>query len=102
MRLNPKVLDYSTNGVKDRLFANGQLLSKDFAISSEFLRCSANPGLGKGGTAFGDSGGPVLQSGTSTVLAVTSFGTNNNCAGNGYYYRIDQPDILSWISGYLS
>ena len=89
-------------GVKDRLYAPGQLLSKNFAISSEFLLCSANPGQGKGGTAFGDSGGPVLKAGTDTVLAVTSFGTNNNCAGTGYYYRIDQTEILNWIQGFLA
>jgi hypothetical protein len=89
-------------GLRNRFYAPGQILSKNFAISDEFLRCSANPGQGKGGTAFGDSGGPVLLAGTSTVLAVTSFGTNNNCAGNGYYYRIDQPETLSWINSYLS
>ncbi len=89
-------------GLKNRFYAPGQILSKNFAISNEFLRCSANPGQGKGGTAFGDSGGPVLLAGTKTVLAVTSFGTNNNCAGNGYYFRIDQPQILSWIYSYLS
>ena len=89
-------------GFKNRFYAPGQILSKNFAISNEFLRCSANPGQGKGGTAFGDSGGPVLLAGTSKVLAVTSFGTNNNCAGNGYYFRIDQPEILSWINSYLS
>jgi Trypsin len=88
-------------GLKNRFYAPGQILSKNFAISNEFLRCSANPGQGKGGTAFGDSGGPVLLAGTSKVLAVTSFGTNNNCAGNGYYFRIDQPQILSWINSYL-
>jgi len=88
-------------GLKNRLYAPGQLLSKNFAISPEFLRVSANPGQGKGGTAFGDSGGPVLMAGTNTVLAVTSFGTNNNCAGTGYYYRIDQPEILNWIQGFF-
>ncbi len=63
---------------------------------------SANQGQGKGGTAFGDSGGPVLLGGTNTVLAVTSFGTNNNCAGNGYYYRINRTEILNRINSKMS
>ncbi len=55
----------------------------------------------KGGTCFGDSGGPQFQRGTNTVLAVTSFGLNGNCAGVGGGYRIDQPDDLEWLATFL-
>ena len=48
---------------------------------------------------FGDSGGPVLYG--TTILAVNSFVINANCAGAGFSYRIDQPQILSWIESFL-
>ena len=54
-----------------------------------------------GGTCFGDSGGPMFLNGTNTVVAVTSFGVNGNCAGTGGGYRIDQTDDLDWINSFL-
>jgi len=88
-------------GLRVRMYALAKLLSTESAISDQFITCTANPAQGKGGTAFGDSGGPALLGGTDTVLAVTSFGTNNNCAGTGYYCRIDKLDILEWIVTFL-
>ena len=67
-------------GLKNRLYAPADLLSTQSVISDEFITCSANPAQGKGSTAFGDSGGPALLGGTDTVLAVTSFGSNNTGA----------------------
>ena len=93
---------YAWVGTRTRLFVQAQLFSKNFAISDRFLMTSANAAQGKGGTAFGDSGGPVLKAGTDTVLALTSFGANVNCAGTGYYYRIDQADVLGFINGFLN
>lgn len=56
----------------------------------------------RGGTCFGDSGGPLFIGTNSNVVgAVTSFGLNQNCAGVGGGYRIDQPDDLSWIRSFL-
>lgn len=88
-------------GPKNRFYSWGQLLSTKSVISDNFITCSANPAQGKGGTAFGDSGGPALLGGTDKVLAVTSFGTNNNCAGPGYYARVDTQDVLNWINSFL-
>jgi len=88
------------SGPRVRMYAPAKLLSTKSAISNLFITCTANPAQGKGGTAFGDSGGPALLGGTDIVLAVTSFGTNNNCAGTGYYARIDKPEILSWINSF--
>ena len=51
-----------------------------------------------GGTCSGDSGGPTFISGTSTVVAVTSFGVNETCAGTSGVYRIDTEDDLAWLS----
>jgi hypothetical protein len=50
-----------------------------------------------GGTCFGDSGGPQFLAETNTVVAVTSFGLNGNCAGVGGGYRVDQADDLDWL-----
>jgi len=64
--------------------------------SVKFSNNNGNPH--KGGTCFGDSGGPYFVQGTREVVAVTSFGTNDNCAGTGGVYRIDQADDLAFLA----
>jgi len=54
-----------------------------------------------GGQCFGDSGGPQFADSTNTIVAVTSYGLNGNCAGLGAGYRIDQPDDLEFIGSFL-
>jgi len=39
--------------------------------------------------------------GTNTVLAVSSYATNINCSGVGYSARVDIPEVLEWIEGFL-
>ncbi|HEY3248385.1 MAG TPA: S1 family peptidase [bacterium] len=85
-------------GAKNRLVASSELVSGKFSMSDEFLRIALNPGGGSGGTCFGDSGGPDLLAGSSMVLGVNSFMTNNNCAGTGYSQRVDIQDVLDWIA----
>jgi hypothetical protein len=92
---------YRWTGPRMRFYAPAQLVSNKFSWSDEFVRVTANPAQGKGGTAFGDSGGPVLLGGTDTVLAVNSYVTNVNCGGVTYSSRIDIPDVLAWINGFL-
>jgi secreted trypsin-like serine protease len=88
-------------GPRVRLLASTELVSGSFAHSNEFLRLSANPGRGRGGTCFGDSGGPDLVAGTDTVLAVNSYG-KRNCTTASYSSRIDIPDVLTWIESFLA
>ena len=95
----PPYWDYIDFGY--RYYAQAQLIASNHVLSDEFLRLTANPGQGKGGTCFGDSGSPILLAGTNTVLGVCSWGTNGNCAGVSYEQRIDIPGILAWIESFL-
>jgi hypothetical protein len=61
-------------GLRVRLMAPARLVSGSFTHSEEFVRVTASPGPG-GGTCFGDSGGPILNDNTDTVLAVNSYVT---------------------------
>jgi len=88
-------------GLRIRLYAPSELVSGEFVHSDEFMRLALNPGGGTGGLCFGDSGGPDLLGGTNTVLAVNSYVTNYNCAGVGYSSRVDIPEVLEWIEGFM-
>ena len=91
-------------GTLSRNTATAQLVSGNFAGSDKYLRLTANPSQGKGGVAFGDSGGPVVYNDgdSSTVLAINVYVSNSNCAGVTYHARIDTQQVLNWISGYLN
>jgi len=85
-----------------RYFAPSLLVQSNNVQSVEFIKLTANPAKGKGGLCFGDSGGPDILSGTNTILAVNSYVTNGNCAGVTYSQRVDLPDILDFITDFLS
>jgi hypothetical protein len=52
----------------------------------------------RGGTCFGDSGGPNFIGDSNVVGGVTSFGTTFTCKGHNGAYRVDQPDDLEWLA----
>jgi hypothetical protein len=85
-----------------RTLATSALVQSNNVQSVEFLKLTANPAQGKGGICSGDSGGPDLLGGTDTALAINTFVTNSNCAGVTYSNRIDLPDILTFINGFLN
>jgi secreted trypsin-like serine protease len=61
-----------------------------------------NPGAAaRGGTCSGDSGGPTFWGESNIIAAVTSFGLNPNCVGNGGGYRVDTADDQAFINQFL-
>jgi hypothetical protein len=61
---------------------------------------SNNPGQNRGGTCFGDSGGPLFYQDTPVIGAIVSFG-NTPCIGVDYQFRIDTDIALDFIRDHL-
>lgn len=57
---------------------------------------------GRGGSCFGDSGGPLFVNNTNEVVAVVSFGDNPICHGSDYAWRVDTVNAKQFISGFLA
>jgi trypsin len=68
------------------------------------VQTSNNPSEanGQGGTCFGDSGGGVYLNNTNVVVAVVSFGLNNNCKGADFSARTDIADSRDFILRFLN
>jgi hypothetical protein len=91
-----------TNEAFQRYQARAQIIrAAGQAWAGQFYRVTANPGGGKGGTCFGDSGGPDLLGTSTTVLGVHSLANNVNCAGVTWSARIDTADVQEWIRSFL-
>jgi hypothetical protein len=88
----------TTSGLRNVASAN-IVPGGNWSIRDEFLKLSANHSQDKGGTCFGDSGGPNLLAGTDTILSVNSFVTNGRCNGVTYSNRIDLGYALAFING---
>lgn len=91
-----------TDGFLRRMTTVAEFISGKFDNSEQLIRLSSNPAQGKGGTCFGDSGGPNLVGNSHVTVAVTSYGTNGNCTGSDYATRVDVANVLSWIQGFLN
>jgi len=74
------------------------------ASSSGNLHTLNNPSAigGRGGTCFGDSGGPVLLNNTNEVIAVVSYGFSGTCHGADYSWRVDTQDSYNFILPFLT
>ena len=93
-----------TLSFRSRLMARSRLVNLHNALTSGFnLQTTNNPGGGKGGTCFGDSGGPVFFGGfhSNTIVAVTSLGLSPTCKGVDFAYRTDRRAVLNWILNHV-
>jgi hypothetical protein len=84
---------------RERLKARATLtnLRSNLACGANFAH-SGNPGGGKGGTCFGDSGGPVFHRDTDVIAGLTSFGlSQQTCTGPGFAYRTDQERVHDFV-----
>jgi secreted trypsin-like serine protease len=66
------------------------------------LALSGDRGGGRGGSCFGDSGGPVFygELSSNTIVGVTSWGFGFNrqtCGGPGFVFRTDTEAVIAWI-----
>jgi hypothetical protein len=81
--------------ILERYRVTSELVDSNHVISDEYLRLSAS----KGGTCGGDSGGPSLVG--DTIVGITAFAVNSNCAGVTYAQRIDIAQTRNFIVGPL-
>jgi Trypsin len=101
-RTNPA----QTLSFRERLMALAQLVNlNQSANTAGFnLQLSGNPGGGRGGGCFGDSGGPTFYGGfdSNVIVGVNSwlFGFNRQtCGGTGFAFRTDTEAVIEWILG---
>jgi secreted trypsin-like serine protease len=88
----------ATISYRVRLQATSQLVNTVAPYNDGYnIQLNGN-GDDRGGTCSGDSGGPVFwPQGSNQIVAVTSFGKNTKCRGDGYYYRTDRQVVIDWI-----
>lgn len=89
---------------RERLMAESTLVNVNSFLNSGFNLQTNGHGANRGGTCNGDSGGPVFLGDYSSnlIVGITSFGLDSLCRGTDFAFRVDQPDVLAWIQGFLN
>ncbi len=93
-----------TESHRSRLMAETKLVNLNSANAGGFnIQLSSAPAQGRGGSCFGDSGGPVFLGGfeSDLIVGVNSFVLNGNCRGVGFGYRVDSEDVQAWIESII-
>lgn len=85
-----------------RTVADLALAAAPGAAGPGVLALEAARGVGGGEVCFGDSGGPIFQGQTATILAVVSAGTDTRCQGPSLAARVDTPSALAFLAPFLN
>jgi V8-like Glu-specific endopeptidase len=93
----PDAASWKENNQRVRLLARPHLVQINTGLTDDFSLLLSN-NANTGGTCFGDSGGPNFIGDSNVIGAVTSYGTNGNCADTGGVYRVDRNDDLTWLA----
>ena len=93
----PVKASWKNEALRIRMVATPRISGIDNNFVGDFAFTTSNT-TPRGGTCFGDSGGPNFIGNSNVVGGVTSFGTTFTCKGHNGAYRIDQPDDLEWLA----
>ena len=93
----PEAAAFKNEAVRIRMVATPRIKSIDNNFVGDFA-FETSFDASRGGTCFGDSGGPNFIGDSNVVGGVTSFGTTFTCKGHNGAYRVDQPDDLEWLA----
>jgi len=80
--------------------AQTHLIAINTPVVGHILMVLSNNASG-GGSCFGDSGGPNYLGTSNVIAATTSSGRSPNCGGTGIVFRLDQQDVIDFVSGFL-
>jgi len=94
--VDPSTRDFVADGHRYGASVNLDTAGQGFV---GLLKLSANPGGGKGGICYIDSGGPDLLD--DVILSINTDTNNALCRGITYGYRIDQASALEFIESFL-
>jgi hypothetical protein len=104
-RINPA----QSLSFRERLMAETQLvnLNQSRNTAGFNLQLSSARGGGRGGTCFGDSGGPTFygEFSSNVIVGINSwlFGFNRQtCGGTGFAFRTDTEAVIDWILGIVA
>jgi len=93
----PDAAAFKDEAVRIRMVATPRISGIDNNFVGDFAFTTSHD-ASRGGTCFGDSGGPNFIGDSNVVGGVTSFGTTSTCKGHNGAYRVDQPDDLLWLA----
>jgi hypothetical protein len=93
----PDAASQNDRALRIRMVAHPRIMGIDNKSVGDFAILTSHDAA-RGGTCFGDSGGPNFIGDSNVVGGVTSFGTTDTCKGINGAYRVDQADDLTWLA----